>query len=232
MVGYKNLRNTSFLALAMILWLFGSIWVQVQGQLAAKRYEDPRGYFVVVPPVGWRIQEYPQDSRGKVAFMAPESNVDLRILINAVDFSTIDELVNWCKDVEKQTGLKTNIEKTDFYGRQAVKRSFETKGLKLYLIDFLVGSVDHNIQFTAPVNSFPKYFPIINSSFETYEARSRVVSEKEMDQHYVAKKTRLAQLMINNRNYDLALDYIKEGLEISPSDQKLLELKKLIKSKQ
>jgi hypothetical protein len=167
----------------------------------------------------------------KVAFTALESNVDLRILINAVDFTTIDELVNWCKDVEKKTGLKTNIERIDFYGRQAVKRSFETKGLKLFLIDFLVGSVDHNIQFGAPVNSFQKYLTIISSSIETYEAKIRTVTSKEMDQHFVAKKTRLAQLMIENGNLDLAFVYVKEGLAVSPDDQKLLELKRIIESK-
>jgi hypothetical protein len=225
---FKSIRR---FALAMILWLLGSVWILADGQLATKRYEDPKGYYVIVPPVGWRIQEYPQDPRGKVAFTAPDPNVDLRILINAVDFTTIDELVNWCKDVEKKTGLKTNIERIDFYGRQAVKRSFETKGLKLFLIDFLVGSVDHNIQFGAPVNSFQKYLTIISSSIETYEAKIRTVTSKEMDQHFVAKKTRLAQLMIENGNLDLAFVYVKEGLAVSPDDQKLLELKRIIESK-
>jgi hypothetical protein len=94
-----------------------------------------------------------------------------------------------------------------------------------------VGSVDHNIQFGAPVNSFQKYLTIISSSIETYEAKIRTVTSKEMDQHFVAKKTRLAQLMIENGNLDLAFVYVKEGLAVSPDDQKLLELKRIIESK-
>jgi hypothetical protein len=99
------------------------------------------------------------------------------------------------------------------------------------MIDFLVGSVDHNIQYGAPINSFNKYLPVITKSLETYEAKSRGVSEKEMVQHVIAKKLRLAQLMIDNRNYTVALVYIKEGLEISPNNKELLELKKVAESK-
>ncbi|MGA9117406.1 MAG: hypothetical protein WB626_11570 [Bacteroidota bacterium] len=223
---------TSFCALTTLLCLTAAVWGQTQGsQLAAKRYTDPKGYFRIVPPDGWRVQEYPQDVRGKVAFSGPESKVDLRVLVNAVDFSTIDELISFCKSIEARTGLSTNIQRTEFGGRPAVRRSFEAKGLKFFAIDFLIGSVDHNIQFGAPVNSYQKYLPLATKSVETYEPIARNASEKEVSQHAVAKKLRLAQLMMDNGNYDLALDYIKEGLEISPKDQKLLELKKEVEGK-
>jgi hypothetical protein len=227
----KSLNVIAVFALSAILFFGASVWGQTKGQLAPKRYVDPEGYFKIVPPDGWRIQEYPQDPRGKVAFIAPESNTDLRVLVNAVDFSTTDELIKFCKDIEARTGLSTNIEKTEFGGRQAVKRSFEAKGLKLYVIDFLIGSVDHNIQFAAPASSYQKHMPLILKSMETYEAIPRTASEKEILQHGVAKKLRLAQLMMDQGNYQLSLDYIKEGLELSPQDAKLLELKKQVESK-
>ena len=227
----KSLCITAVFAFATILCLTASLWGQTKGQLAAKRYVDPKGYFKIVPPGGWRIQEYPQDPRGKVAFIASESSVDLGVLVNAVDFSTTDALIKYCKDIEARTGLRTNIERTEFGGRQAVKRSFEAKGLKFYVIDFLVGSVDHNIQFAAPISSYKKYMPLITNSIETYEAIARAASEKEVLQHGIAKKLRLAQLMMDQVNYELALDYIKEGLELSPQDAKLLELKKQVESK-
>ena len=227
----KSLNVTAVFALATILCLSAPVWAQTKGQLAANRYVDPKGYYIIVPPDGWRIQEYPQDPRGKVAFIAPESNTSLRVLVNAVDFSTIDALIKFCKDVEARTGLQTNIEKTEFGGRQAVKRSFEAKGLKFFAIDFLVGSVDHNIQFAAPASSYQKHMPLITKSMETYEATVRAASDKEVLQHGVAKKLRLAQLMMDQGNNELSLDYIKEGLELSPQDATLLELKKQVESK-
>jgi hypothetical protein len=220
------------LALAALLWPSTAALAQTtENRLAAKRYVDPKGYFMIVPPDRSRAQEYPQDPRGKVAFAGPEANVDLRVLVNAVDFSTTDELIGFCKTIEARTGLSTNIQRTEFGGRPAVRRSFESKGLKFLAIDFLVGSVDHNIQFGAPANAYQKYLPLVTKSIETYEARVRTASGKEVAQHAVARKFRLAQLMIDNGNYDLALDYIKEGLEVSPRDQKLLELKKAVDSK-
>lgn len=227
----KSFCITPVFVLATILCLTAAVWGQTKGQLAAKRYVDPKSYFKIVPPEDWRIQKYPQDPRGKVAFIAPESSVELRVLVNAVDFSTTDELIKYCKDIEARTGLRTNIERTEFGGRQAVKRSFEAKGLKFYVIDFLVGSVDHNIQFSAPISSYQQYLPLITNSIETYEAIVRAASEKEVLQHEVAKKFRLTQLMMDQGHYELALDYIKEGLDLSPHDAKLLELKKQVESK-
>jgi len=91
--------------------------------------------------------------------------------------------------------------------------------------------VDHNIQFSAPASSYQKYIPLITKSMETYEPVARTASDKEVLQHGVAKKLRLAQLMMDQGNYELSLDYIKEGLELSPQDAKLLELKKQVESK-
>jgi len=218
--------------LAAFLCINGIDCAETKGKkLSSKRYADPKGYFKIVPPAGWRVQGYPKDPRGKVAFIGPEANVDLRILVNAVDFSTTDELVTFCKGIEARTGLSTNIQRTKFGGRPAVKRSFEVKGRKLYVIDFLVGSIDHNIQFCAPANIYQKYLSLVTKSIETYEARAQAASEKVVAQHAVAKKLRLAQLMMEDGNYDLALVYIKEGLEISPKDTRLVKLKKQIESK-
>jgi hypothetical protein len=234
-----NAMKSKKVQLAPLIFLMATLicvavagWAQVStDKLASKRYVDPKGYFKIVPPEGWKTQEYPQDVRGKVAFTGPDPNTDLRVLVNSVDFSTIDELVSFCKSVESRTGLSTNIQRSEFGGRPAVKRSYTMKGLKFTMIDFLVGSVDHNIQFGAPPKLFDKYLPVATKSMETYEAITRTISEKEAIQHALAKKLRLAQLMTDNGNYQLALDYINEGLEISPQEPKLLELKKVVEGK-
>jgi hypothetical protein len=231
----SDVRNvfTCLLAVAALMFFnsFGIAQSQ-EGKLAAKRYVDPKGYFKIVPPDKWRVQEYPQDPRGKVAFLSPESNIDLRVLVNAVDFTTMDELVSFCKNVEKRTGLSTNVQKTEFGGRPVVKRSFEAKGMKCSMIDFLVGSVDHNIQFCSPPKLHQKYLPLVTKSMETYEAILKDLSKKDALDHFVAKKLRLAQLMMDNGNHDLARTYIKEGLEMAPRDTKLLELKEEIDRRQ
>ncbi len=90
----KISRSIIFVFWAVVpIYIFTSFAYGETGQLSKSRYSDPKGYFKIVPPNGWRIQEFPQDARGKVAFFSPESNVDLRVLVNAVDFSTIEELL-------------------------------------------------------------------------------------------------------------------------------------------
>lgn len=200
-------------------------------QLSDKQYSDPKGYFRIVPPSGWRIHEYPQDPRGKVAFFGPKSNIDLRLLVNSVDFDTTDALVRFCKDIEKRIGINTNIKTITFGGRPAVERTFRFKGIKFYAVDFLIGKVDHNLQYSAPEHLFDKYQAIVMKSMETYEPILRKLTDEQAIQHAVAKKYRLAQLMMEIGNLELALDYVKEGLDIASNDVKLIKLKQQIEQK-
>jgi hypothetical protein len=201
------------------------------GQLSKSRYSDPKGYFKIVPPDGWRLQEFLKDLRGKVAFFSPDSNADLRVLVNAVDFNTVEDLIAFCKDVESRIGTSTNIQKMTFGGRPAVKRTFQMKGQKLNYIDFLVGNVDHNIAYSAMQSSYDKYLLIAMKSIETYTPIQRDISDKDMIKHSVAKSLRLAQLMIETGNLDLAREFVKEGLSLDPSNKDLLAIEKTLQTK-
>ena len=194
-------------------------------RLADQQYIDPKGFFTIVPPDGWRKTEYPQDPRGKVAFLTSGDRVDLRVLVNAVDFSTLEDLVAYCQKVEKRLGMNTHIKRTTFGGRAAVQRTFTMKGSKFLYYDFLIGQVDHNLSYSAPVGSYEKFFPLISKSLETYEPVLKVVADDAGDQHVIAKKTRLAELMLETGNYGLAIHFAEEGLEVDPDNETLQQLR-------
>jgi len=194
-------------------------------ELSDQRYTDPKGYFSIVPPSMWNIQEYPSDVRGKVAFQSSESNIDFRILVNSVDFDTFDQLLEFCQNMEKRIGIDMKIEQYDFYGQLAVRRSFEIQGQRYLYIDFLLGQIDHNLAYGAPLSKFEQYLPIILKSMETYEPVLKEISGIESVDHLVAKKLRLGQLMLESHLYDLALEYVSEGLTLAPDNQELLKLK-------
>jgi len=66
-------------------------------------------------------------------------------------------------------------------------------------------------------------------SMETYDPLLRTGSNEEIIKHALDGKRRLAELfMIFNRE-DMALEYIEEGLRLSPSDSRLQQLKAQIK---
>jgi len=227
----RRLAN-SILAVAGLLCFAAVGWTQSQRrELADKRYSDPKGYFRVVPPAGWRIQEYPGDVRGKVAFLAPDGNTDLRVLVNAVDFGTIDELLEFCRSTEKRLGVTMKIEKFDFHGRQAVRRSFEIRGQRFLYVDFLIGNVDHNLAYGAPPSEYDQYLPVVMKSMETYEPVLKETGDKESLDHLVAKKLRLGRLMLEAGRVDLALEYVREGLALAPENQELLKLKQEVDSR-
>jgi hypothetical protein len=226
----KRLMKAIFILVAIVC--LDSCWAQSQtAELANKRYNDPKGYFTIVPPTGWRIQEYPTDARGKVAFLTPNGKTDLRILVNAVDFSTIDKLLEFCRSTEKRLGVSMKIEEFDFHGQRAVRRSFQIQGKRFLYVDFLIGKADHNLAYSAPPGDYDKYLPIVLKSMETYEPIFKEISDKESLEHFVAKKLRLGRLMLENGRADLALEYVREGLAAAPENKELLKLKQDIDSR-
>jgi len=202
---------------------------RISAMLSQTQYADPKGYFKIVPPANWRIQEYPQEQRGKVAFIGPES-AEFRVLVNAVDYD-FEAFISWCKDLEKRLGTSMNIERTTFDGKPAIRRTYVLKDTKFYAINFFIGKANHNLQYGAPPTVYDKYFPIVSKSMETYEPHLIDLSDDDVKKLYVAKKLRIAQLMMEMQNHKMALNYVKEGLEVSPADSILLKLKKEIEAK-
>ena len=111
-----------------------------------------------------------------------------------------------------------------------MKRSFEFKGAKLLLFDFLVGNIHYNIQYGARPSDFPKFLSMAIKSMDTYDPTQRSVSGKEITEQSLAGKRRLGEIFLELGNFKLAREYVEEGLSIEPSDSKLLELKSQIES--
>lgn len=222
------------LCLSIIYSVKLGIAQKVEEKIAKSPYSDPKGYFRILPPEGWKIKEYPDDPRGKVAFIGPAPNIDLRILASVKNFSTFEELFEADKEsarkIERFFGTKVIIEKTTFLGRPAVKRTWIAKGIKFLAFDFMVGNVRHDLQYGAPLGEFDKYLPLVMKSMETYEPLPAYRSEG-FKEHQIANKKRLARLFLDTGDLDLALLYVKEGLEIDPYNQELLNLKREVENK-
>ncbi|MCP3875773.1 MAG: hypothetical protein GY699_21795, partial [Desulfobacteraceae bacterium] len=96
------------ISILFVLQLIGNANAQSKTDTLAKsRYSDPNGYFKIVPPDGWRIQKYPQDPRGKVAFVGP-GGVQLRVLAKGLDYNNFEEMLEEIKEIEKKIGTNTN----------------------------------------------------------------------------------------------------------------------------
>lgn len=202
---------------------------KIEETLSEKRYVDQKGFFEIIPPANWRVQEYIQDIRGKVAFMGPESNLELRILASQKDFSSFEELYSILqenvKDIEKRFKISVTFQKISFLDRPAIKREYELRGVKFFAIEFMAGNVRHDLQYSAPQKLYDKYLPIVLKAMDTYEPIPVGVSGEDFKKAGVANKLRLACLFFEQGSFNLALEYVKEGLEIDPQNEELLKLK-------
>jgi hypothetical protein len=199
--------------------------------LAEKEYTDPKGFFRISPPLGWRIQEYPQDPRGKVAFIEPENQAELRVLSKAVDIPDYDTLIQNLKNKENELGIKMNIEPLVFKGMPAVKRVtiLTMQGItqKFLWIDLLSNGVSHNLQYAATPSLFDKYYESAWKSMLTYEPlkQEKLSSPKEVRRHEVAKWIRLAKIAIEMGKIHAAKEAVAAGLEVDPENEELKTLK-------
>ncbi len=234
-------KNLKYLQLTSLLFLFvfllGGAFLAVRpvgaetSRSVGQEYSDPNGFFKITPPSSWRVKQYQGDPRGKVAFIGPGAGTGLRVLASSVDFDTVDDLVKFSKGVEKRLGVDMNIKIITFNGRPAVERAFYLKGQKFYVIDFLVGTVDHNLQYAAPARVFDTHHAAVMKSIKTYESIQRELSRKQVIKHKIAKRYQLARLMMERGELKKALMYAYRGLTIAPTDAELLALKDQIKKR-
>ena len=230
----KKFKFTSvtIISLFFIFLLIGN--ADAQGKtatLAKSRYSDPNGYFKIAPPDGWRIQKYPQDPRGKVAFIGPDG-VELRVLAKGLDYNSLEEMLEEIKGIEKTIGTNTNIEKIMFSEKPAIKRTFTFKGKKILFIDFMIGNTTHNLMYSTSPKHFWKYKSLAWESMNTYEPTLRGVSAEDVKKHSLARAIRLSNIFFDQQNYDLAFEFIEEGFKDLPDSvriryyEKVKEIKK------
>lgn len=229
----KKFKFTSvtIISLFFVFQLIGNADAQSKIAILAKsRYSDPNGYFKIVPPDSWRIQKYPQDPRGKVAFIGHDG-IELRVLAKGLDYNSFEEMLEEIKGIEKTIGTNTNIEKIMFSDKPAIKRTFTFKGNKILFIDFMIGNTTHNLMYSASPTKYGKYLSVAEESINTYEPTLRGVSSEDVKKHAIASSLRLSQIFFEQGYYDLAFEFINEGLEVEPNNANLLELKKKIMEK-
>ena len=195
-------------------------------QLATERYTDPNGYFSMLPPAGWRVESYPGDPRGKVAFRGP-AGVDLRVLVTAVGYDSFDTMLANFQQKKRelsQAGIQMQLETVQFQGRKAVKKTFSLGGTKFIAYDFLIGTVHHDLQYGAPASSFDAHLRLVSLSMETYEPKTRDVPPEEVKRAAVAKRLRLARIFLDQGQIQVARQMVREGLDLDPNNADLLKL--------
>ena len=206
--------------------------------LSDTQYHDPHGFFNITPPAGWTIQEYPNDPRGKVKFVAPGvRGVSLLIIGMATDMTSIGDVAASTERSEKR--LKSKYRRSnpsggheiiDWYGQPAVKGFFLLPNrFRQESLEFLVGRQYYNPSYAAPTSLFAKYKEQAMLSMRSLEPLLKDISSSDAREHLLASKLRLAKLNIALGHDQVALRVIREGLEIDPSNTELLSLRKTLR---
>jgi hypothetical protein len=203
--------------------------------LAQSLYEDPRGYFRLLPPATWKTTAYPDDRRGKVAFIGPEPDVDLRVLASdwgVADFDAfLAQMQENAAEAEARMGVEVTMARDKLLGRDVVRRSFTYRGIRMTAFMFPEGGIKHDVQYAAPEAAYPQYEAVVMAAISTYEPLAPSSSEGASKDHALANIRRLATLFLEMDRADLARVYVERGLAIEPGNAELLELQQRVRSR-
>jgi hypothetical protein len=191
------------------------------------KYEDPKGFFTIVPPAGWETKEFAQDPRGKVAFSPPRGDARLGILAKTVDIPDYDALIRELQQTLTYAGVSMELEPIVFNNMPAVKRlgTVTIQGItrKTLFIDILADGISHNLQYASSPSTFDQYYDQAWESMKTYQVvqRAQSITQEEVRRHEVAKWLRVATLALEMGKPDAARDAVRAGLALDPTNEEL-----------
>ena len=226
-------RLLSMVITVLFIACFSGTAISENKLLSDTQYHDPNGFFNITPPAGWVIKEYPNDSRGKVKFIAPGiRGVSLLIIGMATDMSSIDNIVASTKKSEGR--LKSKYQRfnpsgghkiINWYGQPAVKGYFLIPNrFRQESMEFFIEKQYYNQSYAAPTSHFEEYKKQAMLSMHSLEPLFKALSSDDAKNHLVASKIRLANLNIQLGYKDIALRAIREGLKIDPTNESLRSL--------
>lgn len=197
-------------------------------------YVDSNGYFTIVPPSGWNIQKYPNDPRGKVAFLAPANRVELRVLVKGVPTADYDEQFQIAKSNEADSGIPMHVERVSFNDKPSIKRvaTLTQQGvrMKYMMIDLRIGGTNNNLQYGAPEKLFDKHYNAAWLSMLSYEplGQGKTTSPEEIQRHEVAKWIRMTEVAREMGDIEAARKFVSLGLEVEQDNVELKHLQSVL----
>ena len=201
-------------------------------ELAAKPYKDPKGFFMIFPPKGWGVKEFPKDPRGKVHFIKSKYS-NIMILTKPLTHNSFDEFYEYCNNEGNKklnsVGVKNlSTEKTWYGDYPVVKRVFKAQGSKAIMIDFFIDGINHNLFFSVPTGKFDECATLAELSMKSYMPKRKNLTDSEIKTHQIKSRIRVSELLIETGKYNEAFPYIEEGLSMDMNDSTLLAMKEVI----
>lgn len=194
-----------------------------------QHYVHPSGMLRVDTPSSWTVREYPADPRAKVEFCAPtDSGVKVRLIATPAKGKRLDEVLPNLEERKMQMlalGAQAAFTDVVIRGVEAVKVTARRAGAEQVLYLFVDAEMYCNFSFECPPKRFGRYWPMFEAMLLSAELQPpesvRIQDERN---RLVASRIRRARVCLEHGNITLAREAVREGLEIDPRNQELLEL--------
>jgi hypothetical protein len=225
-------RNLNIHAAVLLLILFSSTRILTQPKI----YTDNNQYFAAIPPQGWQKEENPSETiRSKVVFRHPSLNLLIRVTAEPAvrkDF-TFDDL--YAQHQIRQGQMRDRFPRGKYEMQSGslgelkavIHRNSYSNGEEhdmLTVVDNgIIYTIGLNAESLEELNSGRRAFEAFKNSFVTLSKR-KTFTGPEIKASLVAKNLRLAELSNQQGKNDEAIQFIKQGLALEPSNVDLKAL--------
>ena len=192
-------------------------------------YKDTKnGYFMFVPPDGWRAEVAP-DTRTKVSFVNPtDAGVFLRFITREApgeDFARMKKEDEATARSMRDRGITCTVTETDFMGVNSTEISAEFPNGQGFtrLRKFIAVGLHFNIQYSAPSKTlYDKHLKEAMDSLDTIVlAKDHKPDTEKAQNQEIAHYLRFAQLTDENVSTEEALAILRQGAQKYPHSKEI-----------
>jgi len=138
------------------------------------RYAEPADRFAVTVPASWTVSSRPADRPGEMAFFVFRGPDELELWIRLADVG-YDRFEEMADDIRSQTNLlgvaEMEPEIVQLGNGFALRRRIGWIRHETLLVDLLVGTTNHHLQFAAPKGRLDAALPLFERILGSYEVR-------------------------------------------------------------
>lgn len=149
----------------------------IEMSTSTNRYVDAARAFSIALPPRWSVAPSDMAAPFDVRLAGPHL-MGIAIQVTKVPYTSLDTLVGRLQAIERDRGIDTHIERIEFKGYPAARRTSRLTRETVHALDVIAGGCEYHLQFSMPSDLDANYRAVAQAMLDSFEPIQAVAGDE------------------------------------------------------